>query len=95
MGQIGLGLIGLIAFLPGIGVIALGVAANDVLVTLPLIAIAAVYLAVAASLLGALSGIYRTALYRYAVDGQVPEAFATTDMEHAFGQRKGLRRAGL
>jgi hypothetical protein len=93
--QIGLGLIGLLAFLPGIGVIALGVAANDILVTLPLIAIAAVYLAIAASVLGALSGIYRTALYRYAVDGQVPEAFATTDMEHAFGQRKGLRRSGI
>jgi hypothetical protein len=93
--QIGLGLIGLIAFLPGIGVIVLGVAANDILVTLPLIAIAAVYLAVAASVLGALSGIYRTALYRYAVDGTVPAAFATTDMEHAFGQRKGMRRAGL
>jgi hypothetical protein len=54
-----------------------------------------VYLAVAASVLGALSGIYRTALYRYAVDGQVPEAFASTDMEHAFGQRKGLRRSGV
>jgi hypothetical protein len=25
----------------------------------------------------------------------VPPAFASTDMEHAFGQRKGLRRAGL
>jgi hypothetical protein len=93
--QIGLGLIGLLAFLPGIGVIALGVAANDILVTLPLIAIAAVYLAIAASVLGALSGIYRTALYRYAVDGTVPAAFASTDMEHAFGQRKGLRRSGI
>jgi hypothetical protein len=95
MAQIGLGLIGLLAFLPGLAVIGLGVAANDILVTLPLIAIAAVYLAVAASVLGALSGIYRTALYRYAVDGQVPEAFASTDMEHAFGQRKGLRRSGI
>jgi hypothetical protein len=95
MAQIGLGLIGLVAFLPGIAVIFLGVAAGDVLITLPLIAIAAMYLAIAASVLGALSGIYRTALYRYAVDGQVPPAFASTDMEHAFGQRKGLRRAGF
>ena len=50
------------------------------------------YLAVAASIVSALSGIYRTALYRYAVDGQVPPAFASTDMEHAFGKRKGLSR---
>ena len=39
-------------------------------------------------MVSALSGIYRTALYRYAVDGQVPPAFASTDMEHAFGARK-------
>ena len=58
---------------------------------MPLIAVGAVYLAVAASVVSALSGIYRTALYRYAVDGQVPPAFASTDMEHAFGQRKGIR----
>lgn len=92
MAQIGLGIIGLIAFLPGIAVIGLGVMADDILVTLPLIAIAAVYLAVAASVVSALSGIYRTALYRYAVDGQVPPAFASTDMEHAFGKRKGASR---
>jgi hypothetical protein len=95
MAQIGLGLIGLLAFLPGIAVIFLGVDAGDALVMFPLIAIAVVYLAIAASIVGALSGIYRTALYRYAVDGEVPAAFASTDMEHAFGQRKGLRRAGL
>jgi hypothetical protein len=92
MAQIGLGLIVLIAFLPGILVIALGIMAGDVLVMIPLIVIAAVYMAVAASIVSALSGIYRTALYRYAVDGQVPDAFASNDMEHAFGQRKGESR---
>lgn len=90
--QIGLGLIGLIAFIPGLAVIFLGVAAGDVLVTVPLIAVGAVLLAVAMSIVAALSGIYRTALYRYAVDGQVPQAFATTDLEHAFGRRKSVTR---
>ncbi|MGZ4690101.1 MAG: DUF6159 family protein [Acidimicrobiia bacterium] len=90
MAQIGLGLIGLIAFVPGALVIALGIMAGDVLVTVPLVAVGAVLLAVAISVVAALSGIYRTALYRYAVDGQVPEAFASTDMEHAFGKRKSL-----
>jgi hypothetical protein len=92
MAQIGLGIIGFVAFLPGVALIFLGIAAGDALVTLPLIAIAALYLAIAASIVSALSGIYRTALYRYAVDGQVPAAFASTDMEHAFGQRKGASR---
>lgn len=92
MAQIGLGLIGLIAFIPGAIVIGLGIAAGDMLVTIPLVAVGAVLLAVAISIVSALSGIYRTALYRYAVDGHVPDAFASTDMEHAFGQRKGLAR---
>jgi hypothetical protein len=92
MAQIGLGLIGLLAFIPGGLVIALGVVAGDMLVTIPLVVLGAVLLAIAISILSALSGIYRTALYRYAVDGQVPDAFASTDMEHAFGQRKGLAR---
>jgi Family of unknown function (DUF6159) len=92
MAQIGLGLIGLIAFIPGVLVIGLGVMAGDVLVTVPLVAIGAILLAVAMSIVSALSGIYRTALYRFAVDGQVPVAFASTDMEHAFGQRKGASR---
>jgi hypothetical protein len=91
MAQIGLGIIGLVAFIPGLVLIGLGVAAGGV-IAVALIAIAVLYLAIAASVLAALSGIYRTALYRYAVDGQVPVAFASTDMEHAFGPRKGTFR---
>jgi hypothetical protein len=90
--QIGLGLIGLLAFLPGLLIGGVGIAVGGAGAVL-LIVVAAIYLAVAMSVLGALSGIYRTALYRYAVDGRVPDAFATTDMEHAFGERKGINRA--
>jgi hypothetical protein len=86
--QIGLGLIGFLAFIPGILVIVLGVATGVGAITVLAVAIGAVYLAIAASVVAALSGIYRTALYRYAVDGRVPEAFASTDMEHAFGARR-------
>jgi hypothetical protein len=90
--QIGLGVLGLVAFIPGLVLIGGGVAAGGAIAVV-LIVVAAVYLAIAASVLAALSGIYRTALYRYAVDGQVPAAFAATDMEHAFGARKGVRGA--
>ncbi len=91
MAQIGLGIIGLVAFLPGILVLALGFSSGIGAVTVLAVAVGAVYLAIAASVISALSGIYRTALYRYAVDGQVPAAFASTDMEHAFGARKSNR----
>jgi hypothetical protein len=50
---------------------------------------------VASIIVSALSGIYRTALYRYAVDGQVPGAFADADMEHAFGPRKRNRSSSF
>jgi amino acid permease len=39
----------------------------------------------------AMSGIYRTALYRFAVDGQAPPAFANADLGAAFGPRRGGR----
>jgi hypothetical protein len=39
-------------------------------------------------IISALSGIFRTALYRYATDGAIPGAFVGTDLEHAFGPRK-------
>lgn len=89
--QIGLGLIGLLAFIPGAILIGIGIASGVAAVTVVTIAIGGVYLVIAATVLAALSGVYRTALYRYAVDGRVPEAFADTDMEHAFGARRGLR----
>lgn len=91
MAQIGLGIIGFLAFIPGVIFIGLGVASGVGAITVLAVAIGVIYLAVAASVVAALSGIYRTALYRYAVDGQVPPAFASTDMEHAFGARKGTR----
>lgn len=89
--QIGLGLVGFVAALPGVLVAILGFAAGTLVVTVPLVAVAVAWLAIVAAVMAALSGIYRTALYRYAMDGQVPAAFAGLDLEHAFGpkQRSG------
>jgi hypothetical protein len=64
-------------------------------VAVPLIAIAVVLLLVATVIVNALSGIYRTALYRYAVDGQVPAAFAGADLEHSFGPRRRGRTSSF
>jgi hypothetical protein len=36
----------------------------------------------------AMTGIYKTALYRYAVDGRAPAGFAESDLADAFALRK-------
>ena len=96
MAQIGLGLIGLIAFIPGAIVIALGVAAGDMLVTVPLVGVGAVLLAVAASIVvGAERDLPHRAL---PVRGRRPGAAGVRDHGHgarvrpAQGHRRRLRR---
>jgi hypothetical protein len=85
--QIGLGAIGMVASIPGIVVVVLGIAAGSALVLVPTVVVGGIWLAVVAAVMAALSGIYRTALYRYAMDGQIPAAFAGLDLEHAFGPK--------
>jgi hypothetical protein len=89
--QAGLGLFTIIPMLVAIGIGALGVASGSAVVAVPLVALAVVIVLVTTVIVSALSGIYRTALYRYAVDGQVPTPFAGADLEHVFGPRKGGR----
>jgi hypothetical protein len=91
IGQGGLGLLMILPMLVAFGIGALGVVSGTAVVAIPLIAVAVVLLLVATVVVNALSGIYRTALYRYAVDGQVPPAFAGADLEHSFGPRKRNR----
>ena len=85
--QFGFGLIGLIAALPAIILAGLGLASGNGLVIGVTVGIAVVWIAIVSVVISALSGIYRTALYRYAVDGQAPRAFAGTDLSTAFQQK--------
>jgi Family of unknown function (DUF6159) len=82
--QAGFGLFGFIAVLPAIAVGALGIASGSGLVAGVAIGIAVAWIAIVMVVLAALSGIYRTALYRYAVDRRAPQAFAGTDLSSAF-----------
>jgi hypothetical protein len=82
--QVGFGFIGLIAFLPAALVAGLGVASGVGAVMVVTIGLAVVWLAIVSVVLSALSGIYRTALYRYAVDNRAPAAFAGEDFSAAF-----------
>ena len=42
------------------------------------------WVALVSVVISAMTGVYRTALYRYAVDGEAPPAFAGTDLGEAF-----------
>jgi hypothetical protein len=93
--QAGLGLFTIIPVLVAVAIGALGAASGSAVVAVPLIALAVVIVLVATVIISALSGIYRTALYRYAVDGQVPTPFAGADLEHVFGPRKRGRATSV
>jgi hypothetical protein len=86
--QAGLGLFTILPVLAAVAIGALGVASGTAVVAVPLVAVAVLLVLLTVVIVSALSGIYRTALYRYTIDGQVPAAFASTDLEHAFGPKR-------
>ncbi|WP_336082784.1 DUF6159 family protein [Nocardia sp. SSK8] len=89
VGNVGLGLFGVLLAVPG-GLLVIGsIALFGVSVPGALLVMAAgfVWILVAAVVVTALTGIYQTALYRYSVDGVVPVAFADADLAHAFARR--------
>jgi len=49
-----------------------------------------VWIVVTATVMSALSGIYRTALYRFASTGEMPGDFAGTDFQAAFRPRREI-----
>jgi hypothetical protein len=95
-GQFGLGIIGFLAALPAFIVIGAGVATGSAPVIVVAVGVGVAWFLVVSAVMAALSGIYRTALYRYAVDRQVPGPYAGTDLEHAFAPResRGFGRIG-
>ncbi|MFN8025290.1 MAG: DUF6159 family protein [Acidimicrobiia bacterium] len=90
----GLSIVGFLLMIPGIALIALGAAAGTAgLIALGLVG--AVWLIATAVIMSALSGIYRTALYRYASTGQVPGDFAGIDFQAQFRPRRNGGRTGI
>jgi len=85
--QVGLGLISVVAMLPAVALGA-GAFAIGSLAAVPLVAVAVVWILAVAVVMSALTGIYRVALYRFAVDHVPPVAFAEVDFDHAFGPRR-------
>ncbi len=92
--QVGMSALGIIFFLPALLIGVLGVASGIAVIGIVCVAIAVLIIIVGQVIIAALSGIYRTALYRYAVDGQVPAAFGSVDIENAFGPKKKMGAFG-
>jgi hypothetical protein len=74
--------------MPGLLVLGLGIGSGSTVVAVALGVVAAAWLVAVLVVLSAMSGIFRTALYRFAVDGTAPPAFADADLGDAFGERR-------
>lgn len=87
VGQAGLGVLGIFVVLPAVVLVGFGVALGTVGVVV-FGAVGVVWLVVALTVMAALNGIYRTALYRFATTGEVPADFSGTDFHAAFRPRR-------
>jgi hypothetical protein len=94
IGQFGLGAVGFLLTIPGLLLIGIGVAIGTAGVIV-LGAVGVLWLIAAAVIVSTLSGIYRTALYHYAANGQVPGEFSGIDFSQAFRRRNRDDRGGL
>jgi len=84
VGQAGFGILALVASLPAILLIAIGAGSNSTPVVVILAGAGVIWLLIVSMAIAAMTGIYRTALYRYAIDGRAPAAFAGADLGDAF-----------
>lgn len=83
-GNIGFGLLSLAVLVPPGALGAVGVFSGSLAVAVPCIAVAVVLGLAAIVVISALNGIYRVALYRYAVDGTVSGGFEDFAFSQAF-----------
>ena len=88
--QVGFGLLGFLATLPGVVVIVLAALSGNGGVLGAGIVVGIVWIILVAVLIAALSVIFQTALYHFAVDGSLPAgSFSQTTMAAAFAPKKG------
>ncbi len=93
IGQFGLGAVGFLLTFPGILLIVIGVGIGTAGIVV-LGTLGVVWLIAAAVVVSAMSGIYRTALYHYAANGEVPGEFSGIDFDQAFRRRNSRGNGG-
>ncbi|WP_410665070.1 DUF6159 family protein [Amycolatopsis sp. lyj-84] len=87
-GRFGIGLVGVLLTLAGFAVfMGAGFLLGGTITIVVSIGISLVWAFLVSILCTTLAGIYQTALYRYAADGIVPEAFGKVDFAGAFATR--------
>ena len=97
----GIGLFGFLLMLPAFLLVAIGVATDGGSGGIPLGlivtgSVAVVWIIAVSCWTNAMSSVFQLALYRYAVDGQAPAAFASVELGTAFKQKgKASRRMGF
>jgi hypothetical protein len=84
--RVGFGLLGFLLMLPGIAAI-VGAFALGETVSILLVSVGVLWILTVAMLLSALSGIFQTALYRYAAGKPSQGAFASDDLRAAFAAK--------
>lgn len=85
--RVGFGLLGFVAILPAVVVIALVAASGSAVLTAVGIAIVAIYVGIVFAVLSAMSGIFQAALYLYATTGTAPEGFENAELGSSFARR--------
>lgn len=86
--QVGFGLLGFLAAMLAAPLIALGAAAGGTGAVLG-IGLGVLWVALVAVVISALTAVFQTALYRYAVEGEVPSEFEPAALRAAFAPRGG------
>lgn len=86
-GHLGMGLIGFLAALPFIAIGTIGVLTGTAALAIPALIVAALGLVTVAVVVSALSIVYQTALYRYAI-GQPVSTYRTELMQAAFRPKR-------
>ena len=92
IGNAGFGIFSLLLVLSGFVIALIGVAIGSTAGLVLFAVLAVAWVLVGSEVLAAMSGIYRVALYRYAVDGAAPRAFVAFDFDGAF---RAKRSTGL
>lgn len=87
LAQAGFGLLAMFASIPGILFVVVGITSDQLVLTVPLVAIGVVWILIVSIVIQAMGGIYRTALYRFTIDGKAPAAFASAHLDEAFRRK--------
>ncbi len=85
--RVGFGLLGFVAILPAVVLIALVAAAGSAVLTMVGVAVIAVYIGIVFAVISAMSGIFQAALYLYATTGTAPAGFENAELGSSFARR--------